>query len=785
MRLTRLGYLAALVLAAAFVSVSAQAQGLPDDYARADTLRTKFFGLVPGIADEPNFSADSRTLVYRRSLMGGGTEFVSVDIATLKKSPAFDQPRLARSLSSLSGRPYEFDRLPFPRYALADDRASMSFEAGTGKWSCKFADYACERTGDWVRPPVIEGMGVRKPIGTGRPQLPEREPVKSPDGSQEALVRDFNVFVRAPGAREIRQLTFDGSKADHYVVTEESWSPDSRMLAVSRLRPGAERYVTYVESSPGGQKQPELTEMPYNKPGDVLADRQPVLIDVPSGQSTAIDRSLFPNAYSQSEPKWWKDGRGFYIRYNQRGHQAYRIIEVNRKGVARAIINEESRTYIEYNSKTVFEPVNDGREIVWMSERDGWCHLYLYDGVKGVVKKQITRGAWAVREVIDVDEKNRTVTFSANGMRPGEDPYFVHYYRINLDGTGLVALTEGVGYHTVIFSPDKQTYVDIWSRLDQPQVAELRRASDGARLLELERGDAAALVAAGWSPPQPFVAKGRDGSTDIHGVIFKPTNFDPSKKYPVVESIYAGPQGAFAPKGFAAYRPMQAQAELGFIVVQVDGMGTNYRSKAFHDVAWKNLADAGFPDRILWHKAVAAAYPWYDITRVGVFGGSAGGQNAMAALLFHPGFYKAAWAFAGSHDNRMDKIWWNEQYMGWPVGPEYSASSNVDNAWRLQGKLMLVVGELDTNVDPSSTYQVVDALVRAGKTFDFLLLPGAGHTEGGAYGEHRRWDFFVKELIGATPPDRNTPKGEASPGSRPGPPAAPAAVATSVAASPG
>jgi len=381
--------------------------------------------------------------------------------------------------------------------------------------------------------------------------------------------------------------------------------------------------------------------------------------------------------------------------------------------------------------------------------------------------------------VVDVDAARRTIVFSANGMRPDEDPYFVHYYRINFDGTGLIALTDGPGTHSVTFSGDKQYYVDIWSRVDVPPVAQLRHASDAKVLLELERPSAAALVAAGWSPPEPFVAKGRDGVTDIYGVIVKPTNFDPAKKYPVIESIYAGPQAAFTPKAFSAFRPMQAQAELGFIVVQMDGMGTNYRSKAFHDVAWKNLADAGFPDRILWHKAVAAKYPWYDISRVGIYGGSAGGQNAMAALLFHPEFYKAAVAFAGSHDNRMDKIWWNEQYMGWPVGLEYSASSNVDNAWRLQSKLMLVVGELDTNVDPSSTFQAVDALIKAGKTFDFIFLPGAGHTEGGQYGERRRWDFFVQNLIGAAPPYRNTPKSEGPPAAPPRPVDLPVGVSSS------
>jgi dipeptidyl aminopeptidase/acylaminoacyl peptidase len=262
------------------------------------------------------------------------------------------------------------------------------------------------------------------------------------------------------------------------------------------------------------------------------------------------------------------------------------------------------------------------------------------------------------------------------------------------------------------------------------------------------------LLAAGWRPPEVFTAKGRDGTTDIWGVIIRPTNFDPSRHYPVIENIYAGPQGSFVPKTFSPQLGMQLQAELGFIVVQVDGMGTSNRSKAFHDVAWRNLGDAGFPDRILWHKAIAAKYPWYDIGRVGIYGTSAGGQNSLGALLFHPEFYKVAVSAAGCHDNRMDKIWWNEQWMG-KLGPHYSASSNVDNAWRLQGNVLLVVGEMDPNVDPSSTLQVVNALIKAKKTFDLLVIPGAGHTSGGPYGELKRFDYFVHHLLHVEPPERN------------------------------
>ncbi len=390
-----------------------------------------------------------------------------------------------------------------------------------------------------------------------------------------------------------------------------------------------------------------------------------------------------------------------------------------------------------------------------MSERDGWSQLYLIDGATGRVENQITKGNWVVHNVQHVDEAKRQIWFTANGMDPKEDPYFLHYYRVNFDGTGLTPMTPEDGMHAVSWSGDSSYYADLWSRVDAAPSLDVHSASDRRVAMDVEHGDLSALSAAGWKPPEVFVAKGRDGVTDIWGVIFKPTNFDPKKKYPVIENIYAGPQGSFVPKSFGVTNDMRNLAELGFIVVQMDGMGTANRSKAFHDVAFQNLGDAGFPDRILWHKAVAAKYPWYDITRVGIYGTSAGGQNSLGGMLFHPEFYKAAVSAAGCHDNRMDKIWWNEQWMGWPLGPHYAASSNVDNASKLQGDLMLIVGELDTNVDPSSTMQVVNALIKANKTFDLLVIPGADHTNGGPYGIRKRNDFFVHHLLGVEPPERN------------------------------
>ena len=311
------------------------------------------------------------------------------------------------------------------------------------------------------------------------------------------------------------------------------------------------------------------------------------------------------------------------------------------------------------------------------------------------------------------------------GSFPARTPYYIHYARINFDGTGLTLLTEGNGTHSISYSPDKKYYVDTYSRVDMPAVNELRRTADGKLVCELEKGDMSALVKLGWTPTEPFVAKGRDGKTDIYGVIIRPLNFDPKKKYPVLENIYAGPQDAFVPKGFSAGQD-SALAELGFIVVHIDGMGTNWRSKAFHNVCFKNLKDAGFPDRILWMKAAAAKYPYMDLTKVGLFGGSAGGQNAAGGVIFHGDFYKAASADCGCHDNRMDKIWWNEAWMSWPIDESYEQSSNVVNAKNMPDDchLLLMVGELDTNVDPASTMQVCNALIKANKDYELIVFPG-------------------------------------------------------------
>ncbi len=595
-----------------------------------------------------------------------------------------------------------------------------------------------------------------------RGQTGSRAQAKSPDGRWEAFIKDNNVFVRsigpAPGvSQEEFALSHDGTADDGYGGLL-FWSPDSKKLVAVRTKQCSERQVYFVESSPrdpqtGAPVQPKLHSHIYVKPGDPLPVPRPQMFDIAGRKSMAVENRLFDNPWSIEDYRWATDSSRFTFVYNQRGHQVLRLLAIDAaSGVVKPIVEERSPTFIDYSGKYYLNYLDASGELIWMSERDGWNHLYLYDAKTGQVKNQITKGPWVVRGVERVEEAGRQIWFRAGGIRPGQDPYYLHYVRVNFDGSGLTVLTEGDGTHKVDFSPDGRYLIDTYSRVDLPPVTELRRSADGKLVCGLERADWHELLRSGWKIPERFAAKGRDGTTDIYGVIFRPTNFDAAKKYPIIEDIYAGPQDSFVPKHFASFYSAQAMAELGFVVVQIDGMGTSNRSKKFHDVCWKNLADAGLPDRILWIRAAAAKYPYLDLERVGIYGGSAGGQSAAGAVMTHGDFYKVAVADCGCHDNRMDKIWWNEQWMGWPVGPQYAANSNVTLAPGLKGKLLLIVGEMDTNVDPASTMQVVDALIRADKDFELLVIPGSNHGAAESpYGRRRRADFFVRNLLGVEP----------------------------------
>ena len=575
----------------------------------------------------------------------------------------------------------------------------------------------------------------------------------SPDRKTQVFHKDNNLWVKQDG--EERALTTNGDSS-YYYSAWGSFSSDGRYFATVRIKPAPKHYVYYVESSPKDRLEPILHKQEYAKPGDSLNYRVPVIVELATGRVVEPSTDLFKSQYQVTAPRWDADNEHVTFEFNERGHKTYRVLELSaRTGSLRTLIEEKNDKYINYNRQRRID-LQDGKRIVWTSERDGRNHVYLYDRLKGKLIRQVTKGEYYVRGIQHVDEKNNLLYFSACGMNKTEDPYLIHYFRIGLDGKGLVCLTPEEGSHSATFTDDMAYLIDTYSTVTIPPVTVLRSGKDGKVLRTLETADISALETEGWKAPEVFVAKGRDGKTDMWGLIQRPSNFDPHKKYPIIEYIYSGPGDQYVPKTFTPWLYyLQNMAELGFIVVQVDAMTTSYRTREFEEVCYKNLKDGGLPDRIAWIKAAAEKYPYMDIDRVGIYGCSAGGQNALAAVLWHGDFYKAAYAACGCHDNRMDKIWWNEQWMGYPVDSSYVECSNVENAYRLERPLMLVVGELDDNVDPASTMQVVNALEKAGKDFELLVIPGAHHTMGESYGDHKRYDFFVRHLLGVEPPKWN------------------------------
>ncbi len=733
-----------------FISTGAKSQLTPEDYARADSVMKLSEAVYNQVSDI--HWMDSTSTFWYRIKNREGMKYQLVDAEKATKNEMFDTEKLVAALNQKLKEETSAHDLILRELKIDQKERTIHFQFGRAHWTCSLKNY------NLVKNSLVKKSESRGYWGDFFDEKGNK-PVVSPDSIWTAFIKNDNVYIRNNKDKKEYQLSYDGSAGEFY-SSYFSWSPDSKKLAVNKVRDHKKNQITFVESSPKTQLQPIVHKRDYLKPGDALPIKHPALFDIESKTQIQVDTRAFDNQYKLTNPRWNKDGTAFTFEYNQRGHQAYKVLEVEAEtGEVRIIIDERSETFIDYSGKRYRYNVEESDEIIWASERDGWNHLYLLDAKNGGVKNQITKGNWVVRRVLHVDEKERTIFFYGSGRNKGEDPYFLHCYRVNFDGSGLFDLTPEKMNHEVSFAENFNYFTDTYSMVDTPPVTVLRHSSDGEIVLELEKTDVSDVLARGWIAPEVFVAKARDGKTEIWGNIYRPTNFDENKKYPVIEYIYAGPHSSFAQKSFRpAHYAFSSLAELGFIVVQMDGMGTSNRSKAFHDVCWKNLKDAGFPDRILWIKAAAEKYSYMDTARVGLFGSSAGGQSTLAGLLSHPEFYKAGVSSSGCHDNRMDKIWWNEQWMGYPVGPHYEECSNVVNAHKLKGKLMLIVGEMDDNVDPASTMQVADALIKAKKDFELVVLPGSNHTLGGTYGEQKRRDFFIRHLLQKQTPDWNRVK---------------------------
>ena len=561
--------------------------------------------------------------------------------------------------------------------------------------------------------------------------------------SSELFLQDFNMWTRSSNGIE-KQITRDGV-ADN-AFKDVYLSPNGSHAVAFQCKPPTKSHAFLIRSCPETQFSPQLITEDYLRAGDNMEYMRPRLFDLVGDKEISVDNKLFQTAYALIHIGWSNDSKNYRFIFNERGHQHLRFLEISIDGIVSVLVQEESKTFIDYNQKLYYKLLTSTNELLWASERDGWNHLYLFNLEDGTLKNQVTKGAWVLRSVEHIDEEKRRIWFKGLGMVPEQDPYYAHLACVAFDGSDLRIVTRGDGTHVWKWGPNKRFFIDSWSRVDCIPQTSVREAATGREVVSqseildptLERK---------WGRPERFVAIGRDKTTKIYGIIIRPSSFDESQKYPVIEYIYAGPQRFCTPKAFTDLSHFRRIADQGYVLVCADGMGTNWRSKAFHDVCYKNLKDGGFADRIAWIRAAAESRPWMDLSRIGCYGGSAGGQNAAAAVIHHGNFYKAASSIAGCHDNRLGPLQWNEMWMGYPVDASYGESSNITHAHKLVGALMLVVGELDDNVDPASTLRLADALIKADKDFDMVFVPGGTHYVDGMPFVKRKQDaFFEKHL---------------------------------------
>ncbi|HQX57256.1 MAG TPA: DPP IV N-terminal domain-containing protein [Pyrinomonadaceae bacterium] len=593
----------------------------------------------------------------------------------------------------------------------------------------------------------------------------------SPDGKKQVYIKDWNLWVKDIASSKETQLTTDGVKDFGYATDNAGWrhsdrpivlwSPDSKKVATFQQD---QRHVSdmYLASTAVGAGKLEAWKYPLPTDKEI-AKLHRVVIDVETGKMVRFKmapdehRGTLGDDISTGDMRWSNDGATFAFISSSRDHKVAKLRVANvATGDIREVFEEVVKTQYESGQgRENWEYYPTTNEAIWYSERDDWGHLYLYDLTTGKVKNQITKGNFVVTAVEKIDPKARVIYFNANGREAGRDPYFSHFYKINFDGTGLQLLTPEDGNHQVTLSPDGKYIVDNYSKPDVPPVAVLRD-TNGKKIADLEKADVSRLRAAGWKPVTPITVKSRDARWDLYGLMFTPTNLDPAKKYPVINYIYPGPQGGgVGGRSFSASRgDHQALAELGFVVVIIDGTCNPDRSKSFHDVCYGNMADNTLEDQISGIKQLAAKYPYMDTTRVGVWGHSGGGFATAAAMFRHPEFYKVGISESGNHDNRNYEDDWGERYIGLLSGDNYKTQANQEYAKNLQGKLLLAHGNMDDNVPPYNTYLVVDALVKANKDFDLIIFPNARHGYGADsnYMMRRRWDYFVKNLLGVDPP---------------------------------
>jgi dipeptidyl-peptidase 4 len=742
------------------------------DYARAEQfLAYKVNPLVYHSGVRPSW-ADADKFWYRTTT-AEGSEFIMVDPAAGTKTPPFDHAKLAAALSSATGKPYDAHRLPFTDFDLGE--GAISVNVAGKRWKCDLAGTQC--------------------AADGAPRASRNESV-SPDKKHAVFIRDNNLWARDLGSGKETQLTTDGVKDFGYATDNAGWthsdrpvvlwSPDSKKIATFQQdqRGVGEMYLVNTQLG-----HPRLEAWKYPLAGDeVVTTIQRVVIDLDA--SRVIRFHMPPDQHRSSlcddvkcrggewaDVDWSPDSSSVAFVSTSRDHkqEKLRIADAS-TGEIRDVLEETVPTFYESgNGRVNWRYLPASNEVIWFSERDNWGQLYLYDLKTGKLKNQITSGEGNVTQVLRVDEKNRAVYFLAVGREKGRDPYFSNFYRAGFDGNHIALLTPEDANHDVSFSPSGNFFVDSYSKPDMPPVAVLRD-ENGKLISTLERADIPKLEATGWKPPIPFTVKARDGATDLYGLMFRPTNFDERKKYPVINHIYPGPQtGSVGSRNFAAARgDCQALAELGFIVVELDGMGTPWRSKKFHEAYFGDLGDNTLPDQVAGMKQLAARYSWIDLDRAGIYGHSGGGFATADAMFRYPDFFKVGISEAGNHDNREYEDDWGEKWQGL-LHTNGDGATNYDNqanqliAKNLKGHLLLAHGTMDSNVPPYNTLLVVNELIKANKDFDLLLLPNRNHGFGNEpYMVRRRWDYFVRYLLGAEPPLEyelhTSPPGQEEPG---------------------
>jgi dipeptidyl aminopeptidase/acylaminoacyl peptidase len=769
--------LASLFLSLALTSNAQQNKILTaKDYERAESFLT--YGTEPLVdhgSVRPNWLAGDR--FWYRDLNAKGSEFILVDPAKKTRSAAFDQQKLAAALSTATGNKYDGLMLPFQFFSYSADGKSIVFSAGGKRWKCDLIDYKC----------VVdtENGGENEPANEpGRRQLRGTRGNEnfSPDGKKAVFIRDNNLWMRDIATKKETQLTTDGIKNFGYATdnagwkSSESpivlWSPDSKKIATFKQDQRNVSDMYLVTTNVG---KPTLRAWKYPFPGDKeIAMIQRVVINVDEPKVILLQmppdahRSTISDDISMEDLNWNADGSKLAFISTSRDHknEKVRIADAS-TGAVREVFEETVPTQYEagWGGGANWRYLDKSNEIIWFSERDNWGHLYLYDALTGKVKNQITKGDWVVTRLLRVDEKNRMLYFIADGLDP-ENPYFSKFCKIGFDGKHFAVLTPESGNHQVTLSPSSNYFIDSYSKPDVPPVTVLRDMN-GKRITELEKTDVSRLVAAGWKPVTPFSVKAHDGKTDIYGLMYTPTHLDPNKKYPIIDYIYPGPQGGSVGSwSFAASRgDNQALAELGFVVVQIEGTSNPLRSKSFHDMSYGNMAENTLPDQIAGICQLAQKYSYIDTTRVGIWGHSGGGFATAAAMFRYPDFFKVGISESGNHDNRNYEDDWGERYDGLAANSNYDAQANENYAKNLKGKLMLAHGLMDNNVPPENTLLVVEALERANKDYDLVVFPNSPHGYGqySPYMMRRRWDYFVKNLLGAEPPREYQLKAKSDP----------------------